>query len=107
MRRAERAAREARALEIENKRRAALGLETVASLDDLDGGEEEEPSAESDPVADAEVATDNTRSRDKTEVVSADDLASDDVLLSEAGSILVDSLVLQEQAYALTAPKQQ
>ena len=98
VRRAERRERELRALEIENRRRAALGEEPLASLealddeddvDDVDG----EP-ADTDPVAGA-----------GDDLLDADSLASEDVLLSEAGNILVDALLLQEQAYALNAPK--
>ena len=83
-RRAEREAREARALAIENKRRQALGEEPLASFDD-----DEEDSAGEDG-ADPEVGED-------------DDEA--DVLLSEAGNILVDALLMRKQAYAIHSPE--
>jgi carboxyl-terminal processing protease len=94
VRRAERDEREARALAIENRRREALGLDPLASLDEAGYEDDEETEADDDALADVDAPLSN------------DELASEDVLLSEAGSILVDALLLQEQAYALTAPKQ-
>ncbi|MHA7817517.1 MAG: carboxy terminal-processing peptidase [Pseudohaliea sp.] len=79
-RRAEREAREARALAIENKRRQALGEEPLASFDDE--SEEEDAAATEDE-------------EDKA-----------DVLLSEAGNILVDALLMRKQAYAIHSPEE-
>ena len=45
-------------------------------------------------------------SDEQEDVIDGDELAEDDVLLSEAGNILVDALMLQERAYALTAQEQ-
>ena len=42
---------------------------------------------------------------DKTPVSGAE-LAGEDVLLWEAGNLLADALLLQQQAYAATVPKQ-
>ncbi|MDP5053149.1 MAG: carboxy terminal-processing peptidase [Congregibacter sp.] len=124
VRRAERKEREERALMIENRRRAALGEEPLASLDELDDGLGDKDSDEdSDDLAHADVNgmnaghTDDQDDPDEdvdtdaedtsSKVVTAEELASEDVLLSEAGSILVDALVLQKRAYALTAAKQE
>ena len=87
-RRAEREAREARALAIENKRRQALGEEPLASFDD-----DEEDSAGEDGV-DPEDGEEE-----------GEDEA--DVLLSEAGNILVDALLMRKQAYAIHSPEEE
>ncbi len=79
-RRAEREAREARALAIENKRRQALGEEPLASFDD-------------EPMAEDSLAGGGGEDDEET-----------DVLLSEAGSILVDTLLMRKQAYAIHSP---
>lgn len=122
VRRAEREDREARALEIENKRRVALDLPTLASLDEADEedteGNENAETANADEAdtqdeqestasveSDADVNAEDLPESKETEVISANELAHDDVLLAEAGHILVDALVLQKQAYALTAPE--
>lgn len=138
VRRSEREEREKRALEIENRRRAARGEEPLASLDELDedDGEDSETLADANPHSsvdgeldeldlelteggDEELATnlnaaeadlnaaeaDDSQAPDK--IVTAEELASEDVLLLEAGSILVDTLVLQERAYAVTSPKRE
>jgi carboxyl-terminal processing protease len=114
VRRRERDAREKRALDIENRRRLARGEEVLASLDELDSEDDDEGEAPSESLADADDATESTEDVsdinhakvEVDEIISAEELASEDVLLSEAGSILVDALMLQERAYALTAPKQ-
>jgi carboxyl-terminal processing protease len=103
VRRAERKSREARALEIENRRREAIGEEPIASLDELNDelhstDQDAEDSAEPIDIGEAD-------EEDDTGPIATADLASEDVLLSEAGNIFVDALLLQEQAYALTAPK--
>lgn len=115
VRRAEREEREARALAIENRRREALGLESVASLEalDEDDSDDTDSAEETDSADDEELASVDDATSDGTDageidddtLISAEDLASDDVLLSEAGHILVDALLLQEQAYALNAPR--
>ncbi len=74
---------ERKALAIENRRRAALGQELLANLEDdmLEEGEEfDEDAAESD---------------DKRP----------DVLLTEAGNVLVDALLLRQQRFAQHNPR--
>lgn len=73
-----------KALAIENKRRKAKGEEPLASLQD----EEEDP----------EDAAEN-----EEDIASTDDEETPDVLLTEAGNVLVDALVLKQQRYALHA----
>ena len=124
VRRAERAEREARALAIENARRVAKGLDTVASLDDIDGDgdDDETPADDGDSLAttidatldlqnaDAptDVSTDLARgdastTAEKDVVIAHAELQEEDVLLAEAGNILVDALLLREQVYAARA----
>jgi carboxyl-terminal processing protease len=86
-RRAEREAREARALAIENKRRQALGEEPLASFDD---------EAEDDEAGADDAAADGEEEEDEA-----------DVLLSEAGNILVDALLMRKQAYAIHSPEEE
>lgn len=74
-----RESREARALEIENKRRKAKGEPLLTSLDDEE---------ESEDVDDTLEAEDEESERD-------------DVLLREAGNILVDVLMLKQARYAV------
>ena len=93
-RRARREARSEAALAIENRRRRALGKEPLASLDEK--GEQAE-SADTDPAEGDEETAMHT---------SGDsDFDRDDVLLTEAGNILVDTLLMREQAYAANAEK--
>ncbi len=75
-----RESREQKALAIENKRRKAVGEELLTSLEE----EEEDDQAEAD-------AAEN----------EADSDEQSDVLLTEAGNVLVDALTLRQQAYAL------
>lgn len=75
-----RQSREEKALAIENKRRKALGEELLSALEE---DEEAEPGEE-------DVAEDETDSDEEP-----------DVLLTEAGNVLVDALTLRQQAYAL------
>ncbi|MEL7046488.1 MAG: carboxy terminal-processing peptidase, partial [Pseudomonadota bacterium] len=118
-RRAERSEREAEALKIENRRREALGLDTLASLDELDEDESDVGDSEpmegeiadnadesSETVLATTTATASAESSDDDEILSSDELAEEDVLLSEAGQILIDALLLQQQAFAVTTPKQ-
>jgi carboxyl-terminal processing protease len=74
-----RESREAKALDIENKRRRALGEEPLASLE-----EESEPADEGVEWFDAQES-------------------DDDVLLTEAGNILVDTLLLKQQRFAINS----
>lgn len=135
VRRQQRAEREARALAIENRRRVALGEDPVASLDALNDSEDrvakdsekDARDAAADAAADridspaaatldraasaresgvtaSEAAPERTPQRDKAPVSRAE-LASEDVLLWEAGNLLADALLLQKQAYAATVPK--
>jgi carboxyl-terminal processing protease len=79
---------EAKALSIENKRRKALGEELLTSL------ERDTDDEESDGFGDsAEIAVDEENDGDGTD--------DDDVLLNEAGHILVDSLRLKQQGFAV------
>ncbi|MEO0437976.1 MAG: carboxy terminal-processing peptidase [Pseudomonadota bacterium] len=104
VRRSEREQRELKSLEIENRRRTAQGKDPVASLDELD---EPEENATADSAHTPEDGEGITSADDDTVSISATELAEDDVLLSEAGAILVDALLLQKQTYALTSPDAQ
>jgi carboxyl-terminal processing protease len=79
-------ARKKKALDIENKRRKALGEELLTSLD-LDDDE----NAETDQHDDVAASDDGDEDEDE----------DDDVLLIEAGNVLVDVLLLKKQSYAL------
>jgi carboxyl-terminal processing protease len=118
-RRAERERRDALALAIENRRREALGLDIVASLDELDADEGEDDTlpgdeADTDDAAEEDApelamteSEADAEAAEEDDVVSSVELAENDVLLAEAGQILVDALLLQQQqAYAVTTPKQ-
>ncbi|MEP0202514.1 MAG: carboxy terminal-processing peptidase [Halioglobus sp.] len=101
---------EAKALAIENKRRSAKGEELLTSLD-------EEETDTADSVASAETDVDSTSELpdDSSEdengaamaAIEAEDEANEeeeetpDVLLSEAGNVLVDTLILKQQAFAV------
>ena len=80
-----------KALEIENKRRKAKGEELLASLQDDEDNAEDSHSDVSDPDALAA----NEIQKDEDEDVT------DDVLLMEAGYILVDALLLKQRRFAL------
>ena len=84
-----RESQEQKALLIENKRRKAKGEEPLASLED----DEEEADAENPEVA-------------AVEEEEAEDAADEepDVLLTEAGNVLVDVLLLKDRAYAVHTP---
>ena len=94
--------REQAALDIENKRRAAKGEELLDSLEDEEA--EEEQLAEA-TVEDGEQATSEGGSEGQ-DVAAADatdaeeDEEERDVLLSEAGHVLVDSIMLKQHRYA-------
>ena len=82
---AEREAREGKALSIENKLRAAKGEELLASWDE----HEDEETADDD----AESETDAEAAEEEIEEVP-------DVLLTEAGNVLIDTMLLKQQRYA-------
>ncbi len=113
-RRAERSEREAEALAIENRRREALGLDTLASLDELDeessDASDDEPmegeiNENADTASETGLTTASADSSNDDGILSSEELAEEDVLLSEAGQILIDALFLQQQAFAVTTPK--
>jgi carboxyl-terminal processing protease len=79
-----RESQEASALEIENKRRRAKGEEPLASLEDNDSPDEDESS--SDLFGDE------------------GDSEEDDILLLEAGNVLVDALLIKQQRFAAHTP---
>lgn len=86
-----RESQEQKALAIENKRRVAKGEEPLASLDEEDEpGEASEEAAETLASADTEAESDEAEAEDD----------EPDVLLTEAGNVLVDALVLKQQRYA-------
>ncbi len=77
---------EQKALVIENKRRTAKGEEPLASLDEDEAIDEEDP----DLVLDEEADSDQP-----------------DVLLTEAGNVLVDVLMMKQRAYAVHTPAEE
>ena len=82
---------EQKALMIENKRRKAKGEELLTSLDE-DEEEADDTAGEEDGSGD-EVAADDSVEDD-----------TPDVLLTEAGNVLVDALLLKQRAYAVHTP---
>lgn len=94
-----RESQEEKALMIENKRRKSKGEEPLASLDDKD--DTDEPDSESDAETDAE-DTDLV-----AEAAEEDEADEPDVLLTEAGNVLVDALLLKERAYAVNTPSEE
>ncbi len=107
-RRALRESQEALALEIENKRRLAKGLEPLDTLledseeaesDDTVAAVSDEGAADSEPVS--ETAGDEQLADASP---SADEEEAEDVLLLETGRILADALELSRAQYAATAP---
>ena len=85
-----RESQEQKALTIENKRRVARGEEPLASLDDDEEEVADESAEDAGSVASADTDTDETAAEDD----------EPDVLLTEAGNVLVDALVLKQQRYA-------
>jgi len=86
----------AKALSIENKRRKAKGEELLTSLQDDE--EEGSHSDDSDPLA----ANENDEDDDAdSEQKDSEEDVTDDVLLMEAGYVLVDALLLKQRRYAL------
>ncbi len=84
---AKREAREGKALAIENKLRAAKGEELLASWDEH---EEEEQEADSEADADSDANSDTAEAPEE----------APDVLLSEAGYVLIDTMMLRQRRYA-------
>ena len=82
-----------KALSIENKRRKAKGEGLLTALQDDEDKDEDSHSDDLDPLAANE--TDNDDDVDQEEDVT------DDVLLMEAGYVLVDALLLKQRRYAL------
>ena len=78
-----RESQEEKALSIENKRRKAQGEELLTSLE-LDADEDEEEAEHSDDPSDSE-----------------SDEEENDVLLTEAGNVLADVLLLKQERYAI------
>jgi carboxyl-terminal processing protease len=75
---------EQKALVIENKRRKAKGEELLTSLEEEDEEDQEDQASENLETADAE-----------------EEDESEDVLLTEAGNVLVDVLILKKERYAV------
>ncbi|WP_243391660.1 carboxy terminal-processing peptidase [Pseudohalioglobus lutimaris] len=93
MRLALRESQKEKALQIENKRRKAKGEELLTSLD-----MDEEESEDADLEVEAEEADDPAAQTDED---------TPDVLLTEAGNVLVDALVLKQQRFAVHAAKKE
>jgi len=99
-----RESQESKALAIENKRRVAKGEAPLTSLDEeeeaVEQGETDEVAEVSeqndDTVADVSDSSEDTAS----ETADSDEDETPDVLLTEAGNVLVDALVLKKTHYA-------
>ncbi len=87
---------EAKALSIENKRRKALGEELLTSLD----YDDDEASDEEDMHASIDSEDSDVEDVEKEE-------ADDDVLLEEAGQVLIDALLLKQHGIALNQDKKE
>ncbi len=86
-----RESQEEKALLIENKRRKAKGEEPLASLEDDEDADADAEDPEVAAVEDEEEAADD----------------EPDVLLTEAGNVLVDVLLLKDRAYAVHTPPEE
>lgn len=104
----------AKALTIENKRREAKGEDLLASIDDLDVDADDnavdeefvdEKDADLPSGADnaESVAAAETRAEDES-ANEADEADEPDLLLTEAGNVLVDALMIKRQAFAVNTP---
>ncbi|MEH6634148.1 MAG: carboxy terminal-processing peptidase [Halioglobus sp.] len=99
---------EAKALIIENRLRAATGEELLTSLDELKSDDDDDDELDSDEetdtssgvAGDAEDALAATASVDEDEDETEDEDVTD-VLLTEAGNVLVDALLLKQQRFAV------
>lgn len=91
-------AQKQKALDIENKRRKAKGEEVLSSLEP----DTEHSDDDSDPLA-ASADGNDIDQKDKAEIeieIEEEDF-TDDVLLMEAGHVLVDALLIKKRRYAL------
>ena len=100
-----RESQESKALTIENKRRVAKGEEPLTSLEEEDEAEHDQADdsieQDSDTVAAATDAnTDEASDTDDEAEAEAEEDDAPDVLLTEAGNVLVDALVLKREHYA-------
>ncbi|MEP5566684.1 MAG: carboxy terminal-processing peptidase [Halioglobus sp.] len=96
---------ENKALNIENKRRVAKGEEPLASLDEEDEAENDQTDSSAEPDGDPVAATtdaegDSVAEASDEEELDAEEDDAPDVLLTEAGNVLVDALVLKREHYA-------
>ena len=87
-----------KALSIENKRRKAKGEELLTSLQDDEDkdGDSHSDASDLDPLAANEIDND-----DDVDQEDEEEDVTDDVLLMEAGYVLVDALLLKQRRYAL------
>jgi carboxyl-terminal processing protease len=106
----------AKALTIENKRREAKGEDLLASIDDLDVDVDADDNAVDEEFVDEKdadlpsgadnaesVAAAETRAEDES-ANEADEADEPDLLLTEAGNVLVDALMIKRQAFAVNTP---
>ena len=90
-------AQKQKALDIENKRRKAKGEEVLSSLEP----DTEHSDDDSDPLA-ANADGNDIDQKDKAEIeIEEEEDFTDDVLLMEAGHVLVDALLIKKRRYAL------
>lgn len=99
---------EAKALAIENRRRVALGEAPLESLD-----EETDDTENSADTESAEDGSEQTLAQVEDDAAQTDGDAAEggseapaDVLLTEAGNILVDTLLLKRRAFAVHSPEE-
>ncbi len=99
---------EEKALNIENKLRLATGEELLTSLDDDEEEVDEDAEAsdtDSEAEADADADSDPDAAVASAEEEEDEEEEAKDVLLTEAGSVLVDALLLKQQRYAVHSRK--
>ena len=91
---ADREHRESEALRIENKLRSSKGEELLLTWEELEDEEESDTDDEQtdDDVADADVAD--------ADVADTEEEEQPDVLLTEAGNVLIDTMLLKQQQVA-------
>ena len=89
---------EGKALAIENKRRKAKGEELLTSLDDDKEDDSAEPS-HSETDQDGDESTSDQVADTDTQTESEEEKMPD-VLLSEAGNVLVDAILMKQQRFA-------
>jgi len=88
-----------KALNIENKRRKAKGEELLTSLQEDEDGHSDAPDL--DPLAANETETETDDDDVDVDKKDEEEDVTDDVLLMEAGYVLVDALLLKQRRYAL------